>query len=228
MATIVETLAGDRRIQLGAESFSRRMSFGNDWQKIAIHVLIGANDVGVNLTTLRYVIGVSNGETEGFASNSLVDFIGTTYGSLTYAAGGTAVRLPANAAYRLSQAGSLRKQGSTITNGPNGNNSNTYITFTPVRYIHRAEIIRTDMIGGYTCDAIGISGVDTPASDFTPFNMLTTCQNEIVTGGTYGFSGMGGANAINAGSYYDSVMIAWENANGATLEISNITIVRYY
>jgi len=224
MAFIVETLTGDRRIKLGVESFARKMSFGNDWQKIGIHMLAGVNDSGADLTALRFIVGVSNGATIGFASNSLVDFVGGMYGALNYAAGNTSLRLPANAAYRLIQTIPLRKQGSTVTLGSGANNSFGYVPWTPVRYILRVDMVRTDMIGGYTFNAINIGAVGTPAGDFTPYDMRLLAENEAATG----YVSIGGASPITAGNYYDSVMVSWDNATATAIEISNISVARYY
>lgn len=73
MAQIVETIIGDRRIQLGNEEMIRQMSFGSKWSKLRIIVRFSINGTA-NITAPEFVVGVCCGLTNGYKSSN-TDFV---------------------------------------------------------------------------------------------------------------------------------------------------------
>lgn len=60
MATIVETIVGDRRVQLSNEEIVRQMSFGSKWNKLRVVARISINGTS-NTAACQFVIGVCAG-----------------------------------------------------------------------------------------------------------------------------------------------------------------------
>lgn len=73
MANIVETLAGDRRIELSNEEIVRKFSFGPYWRYIEIGVRVSINGSS-DITTPGLYIGVCSGD-DGLKAASVVSSI---------------------------------------------------------------------------------------------------------------------------------------------------------
>ncbi len=89
MSHIVESISGDRRIQLAKEEFVRPMSFGTAWNKIRIGMRLGLSGNSAVVTSLPFYVGVCKGPNT-FLSDSTTDWFGaglgqSGYGGLTWA-----------------------------------------------------------------------------------------------------------------------------------------------
>ena len=125
MAFIVESLAGDRRLQLGGEEFVRPMSFGGRWGRLRIGLRCMVN-AATTITNGGFVVGVCSGSTNTFVSSTTTDYIGMVIGSTGgysnwgYTAG------PPSYVGATTVAGGLTKVNTvqTVTNGIGSNQFN--------------------------------------------------------------------------------------------------------
>jgi hypothetical protein len=78
MASIVETISGDRRIRLANEEWVRKMSFGGKWNKLRVTVRYGINGTS-NITSPTLFIGVCAGLTNTFKSSNTDFCVGLTF-----------------------------------------------------------------------------------------------------------------------------------------------------
>ena len=69
MASIVENIIGDKALSLAGEEFVRKLSFGNNWNKIRIGVIWRINGAAT-MTACRFHLGLNNGDTNTFASST--------------------------------------------------------------------------------------------------------------------------------------------------------------
>ena len=227
MASIVETLVGDRRIQIGNESFSRQLNFGANWNRVRILFRISCADTGAGLTTTGLTVGLSTGATQGYDSGSLNEFIGCqpggpnpgTYDDGTWARASYGL---IGLSYRFSTMLTLYKTGSTTTVGANATGSSVYVPMiaSGVGALY-ADITRNVgsfqiWTGGWNANSLG------SMSTMDPFNIGsdTTDPNLWVNSGNAALNYAG--NGV-----FDSLMIRWNKASPA-IEISNVRVMRYY
>lgn len=83
MATIVENILGDRALQIAQEEFTRKLSFGNNWNALRIGVLWRINDSVSIASRCRFQMGLCNGDTNTFASSTCSGYLGIVPGFLT-------------------------------------------------------------------------------------------------------------------------------------------------
>jgi len=210
-------------MQIGLETIVRAMTIGTNWQKLRIGYRLAINDTWANIPGTGLVVGVSQG-TIPLQSPNVTDFIGATMGNLSYANGGTLSRMTNSGVICVnpSSSSSVRKQGEIVTQGPGGSSSTTYISLQP-GISHSVQALTITKIGtAYTMTTVG-SGA---AADVTRAAFLLVMENESSPpAGTQLMS----SNDItgSAANIYDTVQIRW-NKSLPTIEISDITVVRYY
>ena len=221
MAFITETLAGDKRIQLGSEDFVRKLGFGNSWQIIRIMLRLSILDNPSNITT-NLAVGVCNGY--GYnSSNPLADFYGLDNigGSVVYTRGATDYNPPtANfVGYR-----NLRKVGGVVgvnsaAAATNNRIANSGGTAGATGWV--IQLTRTVSPGASTCKLEGWMG-GSPLTTISRYTALTDAE-----GATTGITVMGALNTatLAVGDSYDYLNISW-GASTPALEISDITVVR--
>jgi len=68
-----------RGMRLRNEEFIRPLSFGNNWSKLRIVLLVGVND-GLEIVNAIFDVGVCSGATRGIGSNNPVNYVGSGVG----------------------------------------------------------------------------------------------------------------------------------------------------
>lgn len=227
MASIVETIAGDRRILLGVESFSRAINIGGNWNRVRILFRVSANDSGGSVSTVGLTAGLSSGATQGYESGNMVEFIGaqlgaTYLGAYDVGSWGRGTWGSSGLVYYVTGIRAVYKAGSTVTIGGTNGSTATYVPMTSTGNIGAlyCDIIRNSGYfefygGGYDNSTYGSISMDqfNLGCEITSTSLWNTFGNA-----TLNYAGNG---------VFDSLMLRWNKAS-PTLEISNIRVVRYY
>lgn len=227
MATIVETVIGDRRVQLGAESFARKMIWGGDWVKLRLIFRISSSDSGADVTNAGLVVGFSSGATNGYESGSLTAFIGCymgggylqPYDSVAWGRGTYNTIL----GYGLAGMRTLSKSGSTVTLGGSNASNAAHVPVSSTGSVGALWLDITRQSGAFYMYAGGWNLSSGTNVTMGIFNL--GCEDA----GDQIWSGVWGSGTLNyAGSdIFDSVMIRWNKSN-PTIEISNLRVMRFY
>lgn len=219
MAYIAETVAGDKRIQLGSEDFVRKMTMGANWQKIRIGMRVAINDVGAAIPNAALVIGVCQGPYP-FISSSCIDFVGASLGVYDTNTYGRYAGPPVYFGYDYNQA--IVKQGAVLTQA-----TSSYAT----RYIGGAPASRmcsilVDIIKGSPNYTATLWRPQSTPVNVTSYELGTQLENENNPQPANVFDSP--VNVAYSGSgLFDSVCIHWKYP-APYLEIADLTVVRYY
>ena len=227
MATIVESVAGDRRVSIGAESFARKMVWGGDWTKLRIIYRISASDSGADVANAGLMVGCSSGATNGYESGNMTEFVGCYMGGgylQPYdGVGWTRGTYSTVLAYRLAGMRCVYKAGSSVTLGGSNAANSGYVPMASTGYVGAMFLDITRQVGSFDMYA-GAWDV-AYGTTVTMDNFNLTCENAysqpwngVWGGGTLTYAGNG---------VFDSLMIRWNKSN-PTLEFSNIRVMRYY
>jgi hypothetical protein len=228
MANIVETISGDRRLQLGFEEFTRQMGWAADWKKIRVGIRVAFNGSS-NITTANFMMGVCNGTANGYKSNT-ADFIGYRFNSV---GGWSFVSGPPAYYTGTFNFASISRQGSTdtlnnsssasgfVTAVPASIHSAMYVTFTKPQLLPSATTLPT--VTGHYPNTIANGQLDLVKQEF--YRLL---ESEAVGLDTayLGTTSVFNMNGYTGTSQFDSVSIYWNNAS-PTVEISDIAVCRF-
>ena len=230
MAHIVDTVAGNRRIQLQGEEFVRPMSFGNNWQRIRVSICcqIAAFD---SFTNAAFWIGFCNGTTNTVSSQTTTDFLGAAFngvmptGTLNYILNGGNPYVNLGSGQEVV----FRKQNNSITSilfaggntptfGAVGSTFNSFIG---------CDIIRSqNNPTSYTVAAL--LDLNTPLDRLSSFQVFAEAEGGVSGQGiTQNSSPVYYSNTLTGGAVYDTVSVYWSRITPA-LEISKISVVRFY
>jgi len=227
MATIVESVIGDRRISIGAESFARKMVWGGDWTKLRIIFRISSSDSGANVTNAGLMVGCSSGATNGYDSGSLAEFIGCYMGGgylQPYeGVGWTRGTYSTVLAYSLAGMRTLHKAGSTVTLGTSNSANTGYATMASTGYVSAMWLTITRQVGSFYMYAGGWDLASGTNVSMNNFNLAAENGSEGFWNGTWG----DGTLTYAGNGVFDSLMIRWNKSN-PTLELSNLRVMRYY
>jgi hypothetical protein len=226
MAYIVETIAGDKRIQLGNEDFVRPMGFGANWKKIRIAMRLAFNDSGSDITTAGFVVGVCQGTQYSYSSANCIDFIGASIPGGATPDTISLTRTTSTILYYTSPGNSSgmavhKKVGAVITAVSYGLNVTGYFNAVPTAY---RSLYFVDIAKGSPNYAINTWTQSQHQSDFSRDTYISMLDNESAptplasSAATPAYSGSG---------LFDSVCIRW-NKSTPTIEISDLTVVRFY
>lgn len=208
MASIVETFAGDRALQLNNEEFVRRMAWGSDWKRLAIGVNHSGQFVG-NTVGNSYYIGLCQGTDYGVKSASCVEWVGmyAVGGTWNYVAGPPASLGIGGTNYRWGYkiGATLTQSGATSVGNSIGVTNRDYW----ICYIEQTA-------AGYTIRARTPSSTPTVDKWGQEFEFIM-CQGDSQTTSTVNFA----TNRL-----LDSVNIYWDYA-AIGIELSEIMVVRY-
>lgn len=240
MAQIVERFTGDRCIQLGNEEFVRKMTIGNNWQKLRIAVrmsIAGSADI----PDPRLQFGVCSGTTYTYLSNSCIGYIGGRWTNSTFAAGWVANSGNPYYSYSSGAAVSMnctRKIGSVVTDitGSPGIQNCVVAQSATNRYsVQMVDVFRstTDSTSFgtryWTCNSgVGTNNCDT-------YSFLRAIEDESISsafaqqyiGSTMGGFGPYYQNGFDPSQPMDTVSIYW-NKSVPTIEIAEVCVLRFY
>ncbi len=225
MAFIVETIVGDKRIQLGNEDFVRTMALGTNWQKIRIGLRISIYDCGGNIpvpegTRNGLTLGVCQGSTYAYSSPNCVDALGLripdTHDAAAFTRGsGPPVYYGCAFVCGVTKVGqSEARTGST--------NINTYLSGDP-------GSIRSSLLLDITRGAVSYTlkpwnYQNATQVDMTRGTFLMQVENEATPGS---LAGTAFAVPYTGSGLFDSVFLHWGRCV-PTIEISDLTVVRFY
>ncbi len=219
MANIVETIAGDRRLQLGNEEFLRQMSFSSDWKKLRLGVRVAFNG-NATITTVQFQIGFSQGTANGYKSNSTTDYIGyrpQSVGGWSYNAG------PPAYYSGIMNFFVVTRKGSTDTSQAS-NSANGFVSAAPAtnRSAFYVEVAKGNQptIAGFYPNSSANAQIDCSLNNFFRLLEAETIGTEYVSN-TNTFT-----MAYNGAQAWDSVSIYWNNAS-PTVEISDVAVCRF-
>jgi len=216
MAFITETLAGDKRIQLGNEEFMRAFSFGNNWNQITVAWRMTLFDRPVTFIG-SIAVGVCKGAATSFLKGTVVDFIGITnnptISTYTRLANNSGFTTPSNNNAYVS----IRKVGGTALYGTGMDSGQTSTYLNQYAAGPGAGVCTiTRSPAGFT----GSWGYGN-ATSITRFQSLQNAE-----GSTNGFISVATSTPVLAcGDFYDTLNISWANSV-PVLEISDVTVAR--
>jgi hypothetical protein len=224
MAQIVTPVAGDNRLLLSNEEILRKMTFGAAWTKVRVGIRFCFEAAG-DINNAGLIVGVCQGDTNGFKNASTTDFIGAHFGATLQ--NSTLAFQTGPPAY-VQMAGvstlALKRQGNTNTTVA-GSNATSYGGAAPllVHTMFLVDIQKSNpnyTITPWLANSIANAQADAPIgalmvameSDDTPPNV-----------GSFGTILM----PYTGSALFDTVDIVWNKAN-QPLEIADIICTRLY
>ncbi len=210
MGYIVESIVGDRAIQLGNEDFARTMSMGTQWQKIRIGFLNSVWNTGGSITGRTVALGVCQGVDHTYGDPSCTDFIGVIWPGVAQGGGHY------QSANYITVA---QRTGVAETSAHDNNNPNMFLSAAPgsVRFPFIVDILKGPVNYTLYYYAPGVSSlVDVSTSTFLSYmeNESFVTQPPI----SLAYSGAG---------LFDSVCLSWHRSV-PTVEVSDLCVVRFY
>lgn len=225
MSFIVETISGDRRIQLANEEIVRPMSMGTSWTKIRIGVRHAVWIVSGNFGATEYAIGVCQGQ-NGVTSPGTVDAVGMVPGgSITptwnyTAAGGV---IPPVLSPTGSGIQAFTKVGALYTATAGGGNTGALVGNPNTS--HSAYYV--DILKGspqYSITLWSPQNAAAAQTEITRSAFLQSMENEAAPANVSSSNAVPFTYAGNG--LLDSVFLYWSRFS-PTLEISDITVCRF-
>lgn len=231
MAAIVETVVGDRRIQLGNEEFVRKMKFGAAWGKIRIGVRFAVNTTGGTFTNAIFQIGVCSGTTNTFNNGNTTGYwgchYGQNYGTSGYTYNTTYYAVTANGA-------AVYRTGNTTTSSTLGwGGDSALLLINPWHSIWYADFEKPAASGGFGNQGITAwwqSTGSTPSGisyDHPQYEMWRGMESETAITGALNYNGKITTSYAGDFSVLDTLSILW-NKTTPTIEISDIMVTRFY
>ena len=231
MASIVETISGDRALQLGNEEFVRKMAIGNNWNKLRLGMRVLVNGTG-DIVTPRLQMGVCSGDTDTFASTNCTGYAGATLrgrnsGNMTYSAGVYTYGQAAAVPFALS----VKKLVNTVTES---NFVGTSDGFLPSATLGNAALCFVDIVrassSSYTVSwaRCSTSAMASLVTDF--YTLLRTGEDENLSttfSSTYTVANTIPISVTGLPAVMDTLSIYW-NKSTPTVEISDISVIRFY
>ena len=230
MASIIETVAGDRRIELMNEEMVRSFSFGSRWTQLTVGVRFMVNGVVTipSAQSPEFIIGLCAGNKA--YKGTVTDMIGVICcprGNMIFDAGP-----PAYYSAQTTNTVFVTKTGSTrtataVTTGA----ANNYVSATPATpHMFAATFTHSPAGSGITAERIirPVSIAEVQAGcNFDEF--IRNIENETgsnpatikATGGAVG------AFTLTTVNVFDSAFVYWSH-NYPSAEISDWIVVRHY
>lgn len=216
MAFIVETIVGDRVLQLGNEEFVRQLGFRTNWTKcrVAIRATIQGT---ANIGATNYTIGLCQGTTNTFNSPNTTQYLGGAYG--TFGGAGSYLAGPPNGYSWGSNGQWLYRIGSTTTAAALGLGGGA-----PVhggggtRSIFMVDIDKSALTMTVFCYT------NSPGPDKSQYDFLLTTEQE-VTALIPGTGTVSIATFPGTLSLLDTVSVVWGRST-PPLEISDVLAIR--
>jgi len=230
MASIVETISGDRALQLGNEEFVRKMEIGNNWNKLRLGMRVLVNGTG-NIVAPRLQMGVCSGDTNTFASTTCTGYAGASLnprsaGNMTYSAG----------VYTYGQAAivncalSVKKLVNTVTEVAFGTLDDGFLPSATLGTValYFVDIVRFSA-SSYTVNWSRCSLAQAQIAT-TFYTLLRAGEDENLSttfSTTYTIKTVTGITVTGLPSVMDTLSIYW-NKSTPTVEISDISVIRFY
>jgi len=236
MAHITETIAFDRRLQLGNEQYIRRMSIGGSWSKLRIGVRFSFNGRS-NLPTTGFlgaatglVIGVGVDATSGYFQDRSGGFFGASLGS---GVTGTFYPSQANSSYYDIGTGNStqivsRFDATVLTQGWNFGSALQYISASSAQpHEFMVTMTKNNNIYGIA-DMFAPTNPTSVQAGKTPLAFMSDMDNEIGTGLV---NLTRSSNALNYATLthalFPYLVVGW-NHSTPTVEITHIAVTRFY
>jgi hypothetical protein len=227
MAYIVETIAADRRIQLGNESYVRKMSIGPYWQKIRIGIRFSINGrADINGGTLDAGFCVDSESHSGSdRSNGCFGNYASALGSIGYNAqqlNTSYYSLGLNGVYTFNMLNNVRTNTSMSLV-----NQVAYVPATPApagmvayTWLRTGTSIAVVDTLYHQSGAGAVAGLST--SQFYQY-----MENENGVGMTNVFRATHSQVSMTTGSLFPYAFVRWSHST-PTIEITHIAVTRFY
>ena len=227
MAAIVETVVGDRTIQLGNEEFVRKMKIGMAWGKVRVGVRWALNGTGGNIANASFLIGLCSGTTNTFYSGNTTGYFGVHFAQVypstwanntTYYSTGASNGL---AIYRV---------GASTTNSALGwGASQANIPVNPLRGIWYADFEKSASAGGLGSEGVTAwwQSAAQAATDHSQYEMWRGMETETAITGATNTNGKATTSYPGDITTLDTVSIRWSHTT-PTVEISDVMVTRFY
>ena len=229
MAFITQYVTGDQRIQLGHESYVRQFIWGTGWRKIKVGLFWAINDTMTNVYNAGLKVGIAAGDTYGYDSPNIVDYIGFQHGG-SWLNGSTLTRATSNGQPAFSISGNIcaRKVGPTITSTNNNSASGGYVGVVNSGILTAYIVTITKLNNGYDLDGrcYGNSGL----AQLSRIDLIASCESDtLVNAGNWGWLANASPTvAYASGSHpFDSLCLSW-TLSCPTIEIGEIIVTRHY
>lgn len=223
MSFIVESISGDRRIQLGAEEIVRPMAIGTNWTKLRIGIRAGLWYAGGNFSNAVLALGVCQGQ-NGFISTNTVDYFGVVAGSAMLSTW-TITTTSQPFAYTPAGAVYFRKTGQSVVSSTAGSATGPFFTCNPQQFRSQFFFDITKGATTYTFSSWGFNAFATSQTDVSRAVFLQALENEVSpTSLTNLFASQ--TIAYSGSGLFDSVSLYW-NRSTPTMEISDLAVCRY-
>lgn len=224
MATIVETIAGDRRIQLSNEEIVRQMSHKGKWSKIAVGVRFSIN-LTADIHNPKFIVGVCSGSGAIKPASVTAAFgvcIPQATGDLVYNAGPPAYYNTSN------NAGTgYSKVGSTVTTqAANWGVTNYAASTSATPHMVAYQFTKTGNVITAIRVCVPMSAANVQAGNvFIEF--MRNLENEVADPVlTKAAGGAFTTLSLTNSSDFDHVFAYWDQAS-PTLEISDMAVVKF-
>lgn len=220
MASIVESIAGDRRIVLANEEFLRPFGFSTDWKKIRIGVRLAFNGSS-NIPSPAFQLGVSQGLTDGFKSSNTTDYFGVRFngvGNWTFNVGP-----PAYYSGTMFFTTIFRRGNVSVVNA---NNSQVgYVSADPaaIRSTFYCDITKGNT---YSITLYGMTVQANAQTDQSLTQFYRLLEAETVAGGEAIVGQTASMDYSPGAGLFDAVSIYWDQAS-PSVEISDVAVCRF-
>ena len=227
MAAIVETIVGDRKLELGNEEFVRQMSIGTRWGKIRIGCRLSING-NTTIPNAVFLMGVCQGTQFTFSSASCLDWIGGSPGGL-YPSTSFSWSAGPPARYGLDSGGAkIKKVGSTITSAANAFIAGTmWAAPATTRGIFSMDITKGSPNYNVHFYAPAVASGDISSGTFLAHMETDGSTPPFTTNNLIGNNDTDWNVAYSGSALFDTVSILW-NKSSPTIEISDLCVVRFY
>jgi hypothetical protein len=232
MASIVENILGDKALSLAGEEFVRKLSFGNNWNKIRIGVIWRINGAAT-MTACRFHLGLNNGDTNTLASSTCSGNFNVFPGWYTGGVPGTFTYDGANSRYQhtIYTLSYSYKVGNSLTSAVwPGTNATQYFAASTssgprMNFGEFTRLSATQYAFNWYYNTVTQFNFGVPR----PFDLLKSMESEDGSGWMANFataSSEGNVSGLSTSlSSLDTLSIYWNQL--LPLEISALAVARY-
>lgn len=231
MAYIIESISGDRAVQLGAEEFVRRMGFGNNWTKLRVGLRVMFDTI-TPASGWKFHVGLCSGTTDTYSSANCVGFYGAYWPNL----GNTPLYNVNNYFYYSSGAAvaftASRKIGNTITDisASSGLQAAFGANATPGYTMWCVDFFRSTGTSDGTNYGLRANYINIGTLKVSRDTFLRVMEDE-----SFNSSFSSQVQTTGNGPYYqnglplvmDTVSVVW-NRSTPTVQFADLCVIRFY
>ena len=228
-------MAGDKRLQIGAEELVRKFSFGTAWTKLRIGIRLSyANPSAINISELDcgLILGVCEGDTNTFSSPTTTNFVGIapqTGGSYLWT--GTWSYQGASPITYSIQTGNhcyLQKDPTGLSAATFAYTAASYITARPTTHACAYMLDITKQNNAVMFRMIGNNGSIDATQNVTQAAFLTMMENDNTNAGTsYNTTSVTTRTSSLPARTWDTMSISWNKCT-KPFDLFDVAVARFY